>query len=207
VRARFTRDGPPGGSRPWEGRDRLTWTSNGAGTIALALLFGLGQPGCKTRTPGDDAAPAPVDSGMQPAPDTSAVTPPIIPPSRPGRDSPPAPAESGKPADQETKSGGLKVSRLEYEGWRQYSVNCARCHGQDVLPNPVAANLLISLGPNRPIQSYEQFAEIVTAGRPASGMPSFKGILSPDHVRAIYAYVKGRAEGRIPPGRPDRPEA
>ena len=54
---------------------------------------------------------------------------------------------------------GPKLGPLEYEGWRQYSTHCARCHGQDVLGNPVAA---------------------------------------------IYAYVKGRADGKIPAGRPQR---
>lgn len=163
----------------------------------MALLLGLTQVACNTRTPGvDDAAPAPLNSSV-----------PITPPSPADRDTPPAAAEAAKPADQGRKSGGLKVSRLEYEGWRQYSVNCARCHGQDVLPNPVAANLLLSLGPKGPIDSYEKFAEIVTAGRPPTGMPAFKAILSPEQVKAIYAYVKGRAEGRIQPGRPERPES
>ena len=97
------------------------------------------------------------------------------------------------------------MSAGEYDGWRQYSVHCARCHGQDVLPNPVAANLLISLGPGGPIDSREKFAEIVSAGRPASGMPAFKGVLTPEQITAIYAYVKGRAEKRIPPGRPAQP--
>jgi mono/diheme cytochrome c family protein len=98
-----------------------------------------------------------------------------------------------------------KVSQLEYEGWRQYSVYCARCHGQDALPNPVAANLLISLGPGGPVNTPEKFAEVVTVGRPASGMPSFKGVLTPEQIKAIYAYLKGRAEKRIPPGRPASP--
>jgi mono/diheme cytochrome c family protein len=190
----------------------MTVASNCAGPIALALLFGLGQAACNRRAPGpDSAAAAPIDSGVQTtpdtSPDTSVATPPITPPSPSSRDTPPAAATPAKPADQAAKSGGLKVSRLEYEGWRQYSVNCARCHGQDVLPNPVAANLLISLGPKGPIKSFEEFAEIVTAGKPASGMPAFKGVLTAEQIRAIYAYVKGRAEGRIPPGRPDRPEA
>lgn len=182
----------------------MTLASNCVGTIGLVFLPGLGQTGCNSRTPGvDDAAPAPVDA----APDTSAATPPITPPAPADRDTPPAAAEAGKPAERAVKSGGLKVSPLEYEGWRQYSVNCARCHGQDVLPNPVAANLLISLGPKGPIKSYEQFADIVTAGRAATGMPAFKAILTPEQVKAIYAYVKGRAEGRIPPGRPEKAEA
>jgi mono/diheme cytochrome c family protein len=97
------------------------------------------------------------------------------------------------------------VSPTEYEGWRQYSVNCARCHGQDVLPNPVAANLLISLAPGGPLESPAKFAEVVSNGRPDRGMPAFKGVLSPEQIQAIYAYVKGRADKRIPPGRPAEP--
>ena len=169
----------------------MTLASNCAGPIALALMFALGQAGCNAKTPSLN---------------TSAATRPTAPPSPATRDTPPA-AEAGKPADQGGKGGGLRVSPLEYEGWRQYSANCARCHGQDVLPNPVAANLLISVGPKGPFHSYDLFAEVVTGGRPASGMPAFKAILTPEQIRAIYAYVKGRAEGRIPPGRPDKPEA
>jgi len=100
---------------------------------------------------------------------------------------------------------GFKVTPLEYEGWRQYNVHCARCHGQDVLGNPVAADLLALLGPNGPVKDEAKFAEMVTAGAPASGMPSFKGVLSPAQIKAIYGYVKGRAEKRIPPGRPTAP--
>jgi mono/diheme cytochrome c family protein len=100
---------------------------------------------------------------------------------------------------------GFKVTGLEYEGWRQYNVHCARCHGQDVLGNPVAADLLALLGPKGPIKTEAQFADIVTAGAPASGMPSFKGVLAPEQIKAIYTYIKGRAEKRIPPGRPAQP--
>ena len=97
------------------------------------------------------------------------------------------------------------MSQAEYDGWRQYSVNCARCHGQDVLPNPVAANLLVSLGPGGPIDSEQKFLQVVSEGRPERGMPAFKSILTPEQIRAIYAYVKGRAEKRIPAGRPTSP--
>jgi mono/diheme cytochrome c family protein len=100
---------------------------------------------------------------------------------------------------------GFKVTPLEYEGWRQYNVHCARCHGQDVLGNPVAADLLLLMGPKGPINTEEKFADIVTAGAPASGMPPFKGVLRPDQIKAIYAYIEGRAEKRIPPGRPAAP--
>jgi mono/diheme cytochrome c family protein len=100
----------------------------------------------------------------------------------------------------------FKVTAGEYEGWRQYSVHCARCHGQDVLPNPVAANLLISLAPGGPVNNLEKFSGIVTTGRPARGMPAFANVLTPDQVKAIYTYVQGRAAKRIPPGRPASPK-
>ncbi len=184
--------------------------------MVLVLLSGMGQAGCNTRTPDADAAPAPVDYGVQTgradtvaarSSDTSVATASIIPPARPVPDTPPAAARPGKPTGQAAKSGGFKVSRLEYEGWRQYSVNCARCHGQDVLPNPVAANLLVSLGPSGAIDTPDKFLQAVSKGRPERGMPAFGSLLTPEQINAIYAYVKGRAEGRIPPGRPDRPES
>jgi mono/diheme cytochrome c family protein len=100
---------------------------------------------------------------------------------------------------------GSSVSDVEYEGWRQYNVHCARCHGQDALPNPVAANLLTSLAPGGPVAEQGKFTTIVMQGRTDRGMPAFKGTVEPDHVGAMYAYLKGRAEKRIPPGRPKRP--
>jgi mono/diheme cytochrome c family protein len=98
-----------------------------------------------------------------------------------------------------------RVSPVEYEGWRQYSVQCARCHGQDVLPNPVAANLLTSLAAGGPIDTPRKFTQVVTEGRAHSGMPAFGGTMTPEQIQAVYAYVKGRADKRIPPGRPQKP--
>lgn len=180
------------------------------GPVALALLLALGPAGCSPKAAGsDEAGPGRVDTAFQPSradttrtPDTSAATPPITPSAQPS-DTPPAGA--ARPSGQ-AGGGAPKVSQLEYEGWRQYSVHCARCHGQDVLPNPVAANLLISLGPGGPVNTPEKFVAVVSQGRPDRGMPAFKGVLSPDQIQAMYAYVKGRAEKRIPPGRPASPQ-
>ncbi len=33
-------------------------------------------------------------------------------------------------------------------------------------------------------------------------MPGFEKALTPEQIDAIYLYVKGRAEKKIPPGRP-----
>lgn len=98
------------------------------------------------------------------------------------------------------------VSPQVYEGWRQYSVHCARCHGQDVLGNPVAANLLESTAPGGPVAEEAAFVEVVAKGRIDRGMPAFHGQMTPEQMTAVYAYVRGRAEGAIPPGRPKRAE-
>jgi mono/diheme cytochrome c family protein len=188
--------------------------------IVLALLLGLGSAGCNPKFSGsDEAGPAPVDTASQPSradttaapnpadstlapgPDTAVATPPIT-PSPQQSDTPPAGA--AKPSQPAGGAGG-KFSRQEYEGWRQYSVNCARCHGQDALPNPVAANLLTSVGPGGPMASPEKFFQVVSEGRPERGMPGFKSLTSPEQINAVYAYVKGRAEKRLPPGRPASP--
>lgn len=111
-----------------------------------------------------------------------------------------APCASGQAQEH-----GPRVSAQEYEGWRQYSVHCARCHGQDVLGNPVAANLLESARSGGPVAGKEAFTKVVTEGRTGRGMPAFKETLSPGQREAVYSYVKGRADGRIPAGRPTPP--
>ena len=98
------------------------------------------------------------------------------------------------------------MSAIEYEGWRQYNVHCARCHGQDALPNPVAADLLASLASGGPAADQGTFTKVVMEGRPERGMPALKGSVEPAQVEAMYAYLKGRAEKRIPPGRPKNPQ-
>jgi mono/diheme cytochrome c family protein len=185
--------------------------------LTLALIFGLGQAACNPKSrSNNEVGAAPIDTASATSdtarpdtltadkPDTSSATPPVTPSSTAtASDTPPSGAS--KPTQEANAGGGAKLSKLEYEGWRQYNVHCARCHGQDVLPNPVAANLLLSLGPGGAFASEAKFAEIVKAGRAASGMPPFKDILTEDQTKAIYAYVKGRADKRIPPGRPASP--
>jgi mono/diheme cytochrome c family protein len=105
----------------------------------------------------------------------------------------------------EAQQRAPQVSAAEYEGWRQYSVQCARCHGQDVTGNPVAANLLVSARAGGPVAAKEAFTKVVADGRAAKGMPAFKDIMSAEQIAAVYTYVKGRADGRIPVGRPAAP--
>jgi mono/diheme cytochrome c family protein len=202
----------------------MTRTANLPGSLILALLLCVAACTPREQT-SDETAPAPVDTSIDTsadtaidtsvdtagapgvdtlmAPDTGVATPPITPPQ------PVAPEDTASPGEQPSsnQSAGQQAqfSQLEYEGWRQYSVNCARCHGQDVLPNPVAANLLISVAPGGPVASSDEFTQVVSEGRPERGMPAFKDILTPEQTRAVYAYVKGRAEKRLPAGRPNPP--
>jgi hypothetical protein len=95
------------------------------------------------------------------------------------------------------------VDQATYDGWKQYNLNCARCHGEDVLGSTIAPHLIISLKPEGPINTPELFTQVVCAGRPEKGMPSWCALgMEPTKISQIYSYVKGRSEGKIHPGRP-----
>jgi len=95
------------------------------------------------------------------------------------------------------------VSQTVYSGWKQYNLNCARCHGEDASGTTIAPHLIVSLKPDGPINTKELFVQTVCAGRPAKGMPAWCALgLEMDKINDIYEYVKGRSEAKISPGRP-----
>jgi len=95
------------------------------------------------------------------------------------------------------------VPQNVYDGWKQYNLNCARCHGEDVLGTTIASHLLVSLKPDGPINTKELFIQVVCAGRPEKGMPAWCALgMDLSKINDIYAYVKGRSEAKIGPGRP-----
>ena len=97
------------------------------------------------------------------------------------------------------------VSQAVYDGWKQFNLNCARCHGEDVLGTTIAPHLLVSLKPQGPINTKEGFLQVVCAGRPAKGMPAWCSLgMDPATIEKIYAYVKARSDGKMSPGRPAR---
>ena len=99
------------------------------------------------------------------------------------------------------------VSQEVYDGWKQYNLNCARCHGEDVLGTTIAPHLILSLKPDGPIKTKELFIQTVCAGRPAKGMPSWCALgMEMATIEKMYAYVKGRSDAKIGPGRPARRE-
>jgi FtsZ-interacting cell division protein ZipA len=95
------------------------------------------------------------------------------------------------------------VDQATYDGWKQFNLNCARCHGEDVLGTTIAPHLIVSLKPDGPINTTELFIQTVCAGRPAKGMPSWCALgLDMNKINDIYLYVKGRSDAKLSPGRP-----
>jgi mono/diheme cytochrome c family protein len=95
------------------------------------------------------------------------------------------------------------VTQAVYDGWKQFNLNCARCHGEDALGTTIAPHLIVSLKPDGPINTKELFVQTVCAGRPAKGMPSWCALgLDMEKINNIYQYVKGRSDAKIGPGRP-----
>jgi hypothetical protein len=95
------------------------------------------------------------------------------------------------------------VPQQVYDGWKQFNLNCARCHGEDAQGTTIAPHLIVSLKPDGPINTKELFVQTVCAGRPAKGMPSWCSLgMEMPTIEAIYSYVKGRSDAKIHPGRP-----
>jgi mono/diheme cytochrome c family protein len=87
-----------------------------------------------------------------------------------------------------------------HEGWRQYMVHCARCHGDDAIGGVMAPDLRASVA--RGAVDDQSFPTVVLEGRRDQGMPGFKGVLTEAQVAAIQEYVTARASGKLKAGRP-----
>src|SRR5215207_8449955 len=95
------------------------------------------------------------------------------------------------------------VAQEVYDGWKQFNLNCARCHGEDALGTTIAPHLIVSLKPDGPINTKELFVQTVCAGRPDKGMPSWCALgMEIPTIDKIYSYVKARSDARMAPGRP-----
>jgi mono/diheme cytochrome c family protein len=93
----------------------------------------------------------------------------------------------------------LAVSRSEYNGWKQFAVNCTRCHGEDAVGSTIAPSLVKSL---RESVTHDVFVQTVTQGRLTKGMPVWGPLLTSQQIEELYTYVKARSDGRLAPGRP-----
>jgi mono/diheme cytochrome c family protein len=151
------------------------------------------------------AAPKPAAPAQVESPDTSTAA--VSAPSdtaAAGAATPAPTAEASAPMrDQYHPAPRDTVSQEVYDGWKQYNLNCARCHGEDVQGTTIAPHLIVSLKPDGPIKTKELFVQTVCAGRPEKGMPAWCPLgMDMPKIEAIYAYVKGRSAAEIHPGRP-----
>jgi mono/diheme cytochrome c family protein len=95
------------------------------------------------------------------------------------------------------------IDNATYQGWKQFELNCARCHGEYGVGSSFAPALVVSLKEGGTVPSRELFITTVCAGRPDKGMPSWCALgLEMDKIMNMYSYLKGRADGKIGIGRP-----
>ena len=114
-------------------------------------------------------------------------------------------AENAKQAKPEAAStalyqvqDGKKVDAKTLAGWKTWrALACERCHGaeQEGLVGPPLVETLKTL-------SKEDFHTVMMNGRPEKGMPPFNGsAMVNENWEGLYAYLKGRSDGKIAPGR------
>jgi mono/diheme cytochrome c family protein len=96
------------------------------------------------------------------------------------------------------KVDGNKVDKVTLEGFRTWrALACERCHGakQEGMVGPSLIDSMKRL-------SKEEFKRAVLKGNPEKGMPNFDGSkMVTENLDGLYAYLKGRSDGAIQPGR------
>ena len=92
-----------------------------------------------------------------------------------------------------------KVTNEIFKGYALYNSYCYRCHGTDATGGELAPDLRTSLNSG---MKQQTFMAVAMAGKPAKGMPSWAGFLSPEDMTKVYRYVKARSLDLAPAGRP-----
>lgn len=122
----------------------------------------------------------------------------------------PAQAADGSPpytiacsANSEIGGNACKVDKKTYIGWRTYHAFCHVCHAQDAVGSTFAPSLVETLK----IINKGRFLNAVADGYTGQigVMPAWKE--NPNVSKRydeLYAYLKARADGTLPPGRPQR---
>ena len=90
-----------------------------------------------------------------------------------------------------------------YIGWRTFHGFCHVCHAQDAVGSTFAPNLLDRIADF----DFEMFVD-----RTANGYTGQVGVMPPwkdnpnvsKRYKELYAYLRARADGALPPGRPKK---
>jgi mono/diheme cytochrome c family protein len=108
-----------------------------------------------------------------------------------------APAQAADAAPYKVVDGN-KVDGQTLMGWKTWrALACERCHGA-AQEGMVGPSLISSLK----VLSKDDFKLTVLKGRIEKGMPNFDGSKQvTENIDHLYAYLKGRSDGAIQPGR------
>jgi cytochrome c5 len=105
---------------------------------------------------------------------------------------------------EDARGGGqCQVDKKTFVGWRTYHAFCHQCHAQDAVGSTFAPSLVERL---KDIDK-ERFLNVVENGYTGQigVMPAWKD--NPNITKRyeeLYAYLKARSDGALPPGRPKR---
>ncbi|MGE0486484.1 MAG: hypothetical protein AB7Q81_20195 [Gammaproteobacteria bacterium] len=104
-------------------------------------------------------------------------------------------------------AGACTVDQLTYDGWKTFTVECQQCHGGGAMGSTFAPNLMVRI--NEAGVDYGRFLYVMEHGYTGQMgvMPSLaKNPRVQKNKDALFAYLKARADGVMPNGRPPKPE-
>jgi mono/diheme cytochrome c family protein len=105
---------------------------------------------------------------------------------------------SDTPSQLHEVKDGNKVDATTLQGWKTWrAMACERCHGpaQEGLVGPSLIETLKRL-------SKTEFHDKLMKGNPERGMPPYGAVeMVSKNWEGLYAYLKGRSDGEIQPGR------
>lgn len=173
-----------------------------------------------TAAPAQSSAPS-VAAAAEPAPAPAAED--TAPPAATAPEQEPAPAAAAAPEPAAASSAPdgaptyvvscppdanaaeqCQVDKDTYIGWRTFAAQCQVCHGGSALGSTFAPNLLDRF---QHTVDYPRFVDVVLHGftGQVGAMPAWKGNPNVEpHIDRMYMYLKARADGVLPAGRPGR---
>lgn len=119
-------------------------------------------------------------------------------------DAPAAPAYTVECPTAASAAETCSVDKETYFGWRTYAANCQVCHGGSGLGSTFAPNLLERFNGK---VDHARFLHVLENGYTGQvgAMPAWKSkrdVMS--NADNLYRYLRARADGKLPAGRPNK---
>lgn len=94
----------------------------------------------------------------------------------------PAPAPTAPPPAAAAAVATPAAGEIVANGRRTYTMNCARCHGLNLVSNGIGFDL-------RRFPEHDKARFLRSVNQGLRNMPAWQGILSADQVESLWAYV------------------